>query len=625
MRRNCPHSRAPSALLLASVVALAACADDDAKPAPEPVAAAARETAQKQPPKRPPFPNMATAAWGSTVMERRLVSVTPDGALSTHIASALAALHSLDEGAAAALAASATSVFASAESDGDRALGAALVAAGLVLEPTAMGYKERLTDAHGLAAFAATFEGGTSVAQAARAFVAVAAGRVFEGEKLVDVMSTSTRLDADTALLLSLARHALGQRGDELFHQARIALDGKPESARARGLLARVSLDLGLAHEALGVLDEGRAALGEARVPAPLVALRGRALMSAGDVDEGARVLEGVLPSLPETERGEVRYWLARELLAAGRLDDTAPLVAELKKQPGFAAEAALLDAELAAGHGKVSEAKAKALKVCTTRGLPFGVALDCLWTATETCALAGDAACVSEWGAKAVGSDDDFARLARARATLAQAKAASAAVAGASEGTAEAPEPAATEETRALLSEAHLLSPFDAALGRRLDLGVSAGGDGAARTLRGARRALAFDARKVAEEVLTELTKQQPSCRVCRAVLAQAPAAPEPAAVHAVAALSGKGPPLAERDLLEVIDVLGGSSTDAARDALARLAGDARPEVQSALRVAQKEQANPEARAARKAKEAKEPATPGTVPVPGLTPHDHE
>lgn len=637
MRRTCPYPRAFAALLF--VVAAAGCREKTASPPPSaPDEASAKSAGEK---KRPPFPNMATAAWGSSVMEDMAARANKDGARSKQLDVSLQALHSLDAGAGDLLTSSAASVFANAESDGDRALGAALAAVGLVLEPSSEGYKERLTDAHGIAAFAGTLEGGTAVAQAARAFIAISAGRVFEGEKLVDVMSTTSRIDPDSALLLALARYTLGQRNDKVIEQARRALDDKPESARARALLARTYLDLGLPSDALRVLDEGKAALGDKLSAPPLVALRGRAQLAAGDIEAGTSTLEGVMPSLSATERGEAQYWLARALVSQGNVPAAATLTTQLSSQQGFSVEAALLGALLDDARGDTAKAKEKVLKVCMARGLYFTVALECLWSTTEVCARSGDAACVAQWGKKAVGSDDDFARLEHARATLA----ASGTVSGDDTIAADAPseDPAGEREVtsdgaasdnaarddaalspdvRQHLTEAHLLSPFDEALAKRLALDVAGGGEAAARLVRGARRALAFDAKKTAEATLTRLAKEQPTCRVCRALLARVPTDADEAGVRAAAALSGKGPALAERDLMGLIDVLGGSSSDVAKAALDQLASDPRPSVKDAVRTAKKDQQNPEARAARKAEQAEKPPTPGSAPVPGSTEH---
>lgn len=619
MRRTCSPSRALAALLL--LVTTTACPDE---PSPKDTATegtTAKDTSTKPAAekKRPPFPNMATAAWGSHVMEQ-LDGAQKPGGLKAQLESSLQALHSFDEGAAASLVKSAASIFHGAENDGDRAMGAALAAVGLALDPRVDGYKERLTDAHGLAAFAATFEGGTAVAQAARAYVAVTAGRTYEGQKLIDVMSTSTRVDGDSALLLAMARSTLGQRDDELIAQARLALTHRPESARARALLARSYLDLGLADEALRVLTENQETLGEKLAAPALVALRGRAEIAAGDVDGGAKTLAGVLPTLSPSEHGEASYWLARALAPRGgeAEQQASAIQTKLAQTPGFASEASLLDVLLADARGDASEAREKSLKLCKARSLPFAVALDCLWTTTEACAEAGDAACVNEWGMKAVGSDDDFARLARARAVLAGRG---------------APRDGGTSETAALgdeekaqLKEAHLLSPFDAELGKRLGLPVTKGGERSARLLRGARRALAFDATKAAEQALAALVKTDTSCRVCRALLASAVENGEEAAARAAAALEGAGPPLAERDLIELVDVLGGSGSDVAVKALAKLSSDERATVRDAVKTAQKDQQNPEARAARKAKEAEKAPRPGTVPVPSSTDHgDHK
>lgn len=615
MRRTCPLF-APFAL--ATAAALAACSEPAPPPAPS-----AEATSTPQPeaaPTRPPFPNMATAKWGAAVMEERVKAADASGSLSQHLSSSLQALHSLDEGAAKALQRSATSLYATAEVEGDRSLGAALLAVGLVLDESSVGYRERLIDAHGLAMYAGTLEGGTAVAQAARAFVAISAGRVYEGEKLVDVMSTASRIDADTALLLALARFTLGQRNDELLAQAREALVGKPESARARGLLARSYLDFGLPDEALRVLDEAKVALGGEALDPALELLRLQALFLRGDGKASEGHLDEGLAAVSDVQRGEALYRLAVSAVAAGDLPQAEGLQQRLSSLSGFAAEAKLIGVRVSLARGAAAEAKAKALEVCNARGLAFQVAFDCQWAVTEACAAAGDEKCVDEWGKKAVGSDEDFARLALARAQLAGAKAGGLQLASAGQRTTPA---SLDEETRARLVEAHQFSPFDAALAKQLGLPLARGGSSVERVVKGARRALAFGARKAADEALAPLVKREPTCRVCRAVHAFASQDADEAAKRAAAAVRGSGPPLAERDLLAVIDTLGGSPIDEAKGALRTLERDPRPRVKEAVATAQSEQLNPDARAARKAKEAEAPPpTPGTVPVPGLPTH---
>src|SRR5690606_28471237 len=148
----------------------------------------------------PPFPNMATAAWGAEVIE----GLAPEPPRAVSPEDALALLHSLAPGSERRLVALGAALPRSGEGQDDRSLGAALAAAGLVLDPRVEGYKARLVDAHGLMAYAGTFSESVAPAQAARAFVAVATGRVYDGEKLIGVMSAGARPDADTALLLAL-------------------------------------------------------------------------------------------------------------------------------------------------------------------------------------------------------------------------------------------------------------------------------------------------------------------------------------------------------------------------------------------------------------------------------------
>ncbi|MFZ9885862.1 MAG: tetratricopeptide repeat protein [Myxococcota bacterium] len=607
-------SLARPAWALAALVGAAGCPKAAAPSPAAPSSPPQGEKTAPAPSQRPPFPNMATAAWGSEVMEQLAKGATPGAGVKASIEAALRALHSLEPEAPTDLVTSSSSLFAAAESDQDRALGAALAAVGLVLDPRLEGYKERLTDAHGLGAYAATFEAGSAVDQAARAFVAVSAGRVFEGQKLIDIMSTSSRIDPDSALLLALARTTAGQRSDELFVQLERVLADKPESSRARWLYGSALIDVGFPHEALRVID---ADVGGVAAASAFDGLRVRAHAKTGDFTRAQALVSS--SSVPFVQRGEGLFALA---IAANEVDDlgqATKATQSLAAVPGFEREHGIAKTLLSLKGDDASSAANALLKSCQARGLPFSLALECLWWTTEACVITGDDACATGTGKKAVGADGDVARLARARA-----KAAARPNAAGDAGT----DSTMPDDDLELWREAHLLSPFDVSLGSRLGLPSVEGGAQMAQLVRGARRAIALGAPRLASRVLDEGSRNAAPCRVCRAVLAFAASDSEEAARRAAAAVLGSGVALGQTDLIALLDVLGGSGSEEARKAVAALSNDARPLVREAWALAKRDQDNPEGRTKRKAEEAKAPPRAGSVPVPGtgLGAHrDHE
>lgn len=555
---------------------------------------------------------MATAAWGQRVLDT-WPGAAPSGqgaGYVAHLERALAELHAQEPGGEERVAAAAHAAFLEAPGAGERATAAALLAAALALDPAPTGYRERLVDAHGLAMWAGEIQPATVLAQAARAFVAVACGRVEEGQKLSEVMSSALPTDPDARLFLGLARRYLAQRGDAALAALRAVLRDKPESLRARTALAHSLLELGLAGAVLEVAQDPRGV----RVPM-LDALRGRALVLQGSTTEGLALLREADAALPETSRGEVQDWMARALVQAGRLEEAEAIQRGLAQRAGFASEAALLQILLQQQGGDFAGAKTTALSLCQRRGLSLPVALECQWAVVDACAGAGDTACVEAWGKRARQLDPQHARYFHARAALSLV------------GGVPADDMGDVEDA---LRRAHLLSPLDPKLGKRVGAESLRGDSALAATLRGARRALAMDARSEAGHALQAVIAQEPGCRVCRALFARAARDIDENARRAVAALGGRGPPLDELDLLPLIDTLGGSPVSEGRALLEGLARDERPGVRAAATLALADLRDPEARARRKEAEAQAPApAPGTVPLPHEGPpgasHAHE
>ncbi|MCC7072129.1 MAG: hypothetical protein IT383_12445 [Deltaproteobacteria bacterium] len=570
----------PVRITLLAVLVLAACPEQPAPATPAPDAGVARVA----PHKRPPFPNLATAAYGQRVLEERSAALPP-GATGS-LPQVMAALHDIDPGTEARAVDLAFAAAKSARTEQERATALALAAAALVLDPVVDGYQERLTDAFGLAAYAATLDQSDTLAQAARALVGAAAGAVAQGESLVKGITDSpspTAVTPDARLLVALARRVVGARGDALVTDLRTVLKANPDSRRARALLAEHLLELGL-------FDEARDAAGAPPAAPWLAAIAARARVLGGDVAGGVAALREAEGKVDEGRRGEVIYWLARSLTQApDKSAEVQSLAAALAPRPGYAKESQVLLALLAQQAGEYGKARTMLDPLVQARPrLPVDV--DAMWLLVDSCAGDGDLPCVEQVGARARIIDGDEARLQVARAA--------AVLVGKAAGS-------APDTVTNAFREAHRLAPFDDKLAEKVGDPVVAGGAAAAGRVRAARRALARGgASMLAAEALAPI--KDPGCRVCRALVAAAAADLHEGARRALAALEGDGPPLAEADLVRVIDALGGAPVDGVRPALAKLDQDARPKVKEAVARARADLQDVGARA-RRALEANE------------------
>lgn len=552
----------------------------------------ARASSQASSPGRPPWPNMATAAWGQRVLEQRAQALPPSQQAG-RIEAVLDALHELNPGSESRAAELAVAAFQTVKSPQERGTACALLAVALVLDPTVEGYKDRLIDAAGLAAYAGTLDASDSIGQAARAAVSAATGAVEQARRLVEVVSTTPRLGPEPRLFLALTRKLEGERGDAMVEDLRAALAARPASVRARALLAEFWLDVGLYPEA-----EREATIAGGSAPW-LDAIRGRALALAGKPAEGVALLQAAEARLDEGHRGDALYWLGRTLTQLDTPTERVESIASsLSTRAGFAKESAILTALLAQKAGDYG--KARALVEPLVKGPPrLPVDVDASWLLADACAGLGDVTCVNRAGARAVSLDGDDARLHTTRAA--------AALVGKSDGVDAAQE----------LVESHRASPFDPKLAAKVSEAVVPGGDEAAARVRAARRALLRKAPQLVDGALAKERKNN-TCRVCRALDAWAATGLD-AAKKATAALDGAGPALAVDDLVRTVDALGAAPTEASIKALDRLAGDTRDIVKRAIHRARADHQDPDARRRRDAGESPDGAAPGFGPPPGL------
>lgn len=524
---------------------------------------------------RPPHPNMATAAWGQQVLEQRVAAAgaaaTASPGTAAKVSDVVDAIHEMTPAATKRAADLAALAFKSARTDVDRGTAAALLGAALVLDPTVDGYKERITDAHGLAGYAGKLDAGDAVGQAARAVVLAAAGSGAQAARLVEVVSTTPNVSADARLLIALARRLNGDWGDATLEDLQAAVAARATSGRARAALAEMYLDLGLHKEAAQTasIAGGTGAGGEATPQPWLDAIKGRALVLDGKLDEGLALLQGAEPKLDEGNRGDALYWLGRSLTSkeGTPIAQIEAIASTLSARPGFEKEGVVLHALLAQRAGDYARAKETLAPI--VRGQPMlPVDGDAAWLLVDACAGLGDLRCVDEIGARGKAIDGDEARYQQARAaTVLVGKA----------------ESGDKSDTGALgpLREAHRASPFDAKLAEKVGDPFVEGGPQAASRVRAARKALVRKATRIVDIALAPIVKDAKSqaartCRVCRALDARAAGTGPDAALKAAKALAGgkeAGPPLAEADMISVVEKLGAAPVKESIAALEALA----------------------------------------------------
>ncbi len=533
--------------------------------------------------KRPPFPNMASAAFGQDELAKRLAALPPAlaGALAPTLDQVLDAIHevSLDsERNAGDLALGALRAASSKQARGTLT---ALFAATLVLDPHVEGYKDRVTDAFGIAAYAGSLDATDSLGQAARALVSSAAGARAQALALAKVVVSIKDVNPQTRLFLALTHKAAGDTDiDSVVDELTLALQQRPSSPRVRAALAEAYLDLGMVNEAIVTATAPQL---KSSVPW-LNAIAGRAQVIAGQTAAGIGKLREAERTVDESRRGDVMYWLGRSLTQGDTwATEVPPLAAALTTRAGYVKEARTLEALVQLLNGDTAGA-GKTLEGLTQGPAQLAVDVDVTWLTLDVCAALGDAGCVERLGARAVRLDGDVARLARARVLVVK-RARPAPVDG---GT-------VVVNAVTLEREAHRLSPFDAQLGAAVGEPTQTGGAAAATAVRAARKALLRGGPKLAR---TLLEPRASTCRICAAVLSAAFVNREamPWALKSLAMATQT--PLADADLITVIHALGAAPTAeavAALDTLSKASSSA--DVTRAIANARADHRDPDAR----------------------------
>jgi hypothetical protein len=562
---------------------------------------------------RPPHPTMAHASWGEQVATRLVAEaastttagtpvVTADGLLAVSKEELLSlAPGSERRGLRAALRA-----WQVASDDSIRGTALALASLALVLDPTVEGYRERLTDAFGLAAFAGTQDPGDGVAQSARATVAAAAGAGRQARALVDLVASTPKLNDETRAWLALARYTLNDRSDAFFDDVTAGLAARPMSTRLKDVLSGRLLEIGLFQDALRLVESE---------PEPALALvAGRAHVLSGRLTRAISLLEPLTVSLAgidEPRRSEAFAWLgiARALDPTAAAAATAPLLGVLSLRAGWAKEAALVGALTDVTAGRLDGARQTLLAAFR---LPPSTTLIERWftgTLLDVCGATGDVACVNrveplfrEWEA-------DPARILRARGNALSSAARTGGRASeeargpnAAEGSDDRSDGGTLEAAAAPAAETSTATMDWLGESARLAVGTRAQQE----ALLVVRRALAVGCPRRARLALTEVLKD-PTMRVARALAISFAESPLAKAQTAAQALRGEGPPLALDDLLGVVDALGGAPLTDTDSLLLDLAKDPRPGVQRAVERARRDLSDPQARRQRRAEQTRE------------------
>lgn len=483
LRRILPSLSAAGALALTGVQlgcssGSPAAPEKPAKPAPEAPAA--------KPTKRPPFPNMAGPEWGRAVLDQQAAAVADQPAL-TDVPKALrevsALLYAADESSAEKAIALAARAWRVAKTAGQQSEAAALLGAAMALNPSTKDVRARLTDAHGLGAWAAG-NGEQQVVQPARMVIAAASGRVHDARQLAESISLTPQGVKGDALHLSVrAAMLMGERDDALLRKARVVLSEHPEAVAVRRGLVRILNEF---HAPSGVLK----AAGDSKDPVVQAWARWADVVLGDTKALGA--FDALTKDVSEVERGEIRFAHVQAALDAGQpLSDKA--LAELRGAKGWRGEAAVIDAELAlkaGNHEVAAKAVAPVRRFASTPGLGARIA----WLEAALCAHKQDVECTQRAGARATNVDGDEARIARlvASAIPANAKGDQA------------------EQRKAALFSAAQLSPFG-----KLPAGVKSCGTNlkAKAALRAARAALQVGAKREAGRLATDGLQSATSC----------------------------------------------------------------------------------------------------------------
>jgi hypothetical protein len=575
--------------------------------------------------KRPPHPTMASALWGEQVALQlgRTIDAAPPtpGAAATDaralLAQAVTALHTLEPGAEPRARELAVRAWKAAPDDVTRGTALAVAAMAMVLDPTVDGYAERLTDAFGLAAYAGTVDATDATGQCARAIVGAAAGASRQARALIDLVASTPTLGDDTRAMLALARDAVRDRSDAFFDDVAGGLRARPDGARLKAAQADRLLELCLLDDALKVVDGAKA-------PA-LAVIAGRARVLAGDDASGIALLQPLaerLTGVDEPRRAEALFWLGlAQARGATTADAARATQAALTLRAGWAKEGALLGAVVDVTAGNLDAAKKALLPLA--QGTPSSTVIVeriVVTTLLDVCGATGDLACVDRAARRHRLLDVDPTPPLRARAAaLAKASATSTttpmtpmtngspdagvADAGTATTTTTSPSPGGTPTAEELKQEADRLSPGTSAQQRGL-LAV--------------RRALASKCPERARSTIEALAKD-PDLRAARALAASFRATPLLSAQQAAAAITGKGAPLAEDDLVDVVDALGGARLKDTEALLTLLGKDPRTRIQRAVERARLDLKDPESRRKRLAGEhAEEGALPSTSPTTG-------
>lgn len=573
LRRRVPRV----GLALGAAVVVAACEPTPPTPSTPPEAPAKKTL------NRPPHPTMASVEWGEHVALELGKDVTVPAGVDQNalLEQARRAYHSLEPGAEERMRVASLQAWKAAPDDATRATGLAFAAVAMVTDPTVEGYRERLTDAYGLGLYAGTVDSSNPEGQAARAIVGALGGATRQARELTVLVATSPTLPEGARPLVAAAMHAVGRRDDEAFAAMQAGLRVMPSSWRVRLMLADRLGELGFAQDALSVIEAG-----ESPRPAAATLAMARQQLAMGKANLAKPMAEELTTTLAGVDEPRRSEALALFAEAQIQLDDVAgatATTATLAARPGWHREVGLLQAQIALKENRVDDAKKVLLPLLKgTPTSPTDIERRIAEAAATVCAETMDASCFSQ----AV----RLLQVVDVRPALVTSL-----------------EARVKREDKTQRDGPGLWSAI---------FSVDADRD----LLLASRRAVQVGAPSIAGPTLDRL-RQQPTNRLARALWARQPVeSPREEAERALLALEGKGPPLADQDLLPVVDALAafripGKGTANALAALEKASPS--PAVQKMIDRVRAELADPSIRAKRLA-EAREHKGAGPQGLPG-------
>lgn len=526
---------------------------------------------------RPPYPAMATAAYGEAVLKSLAASAPApvEGVNSRQLG--FAKLDGAADGSEVEARTLLAAAYKATDDETQKAHAAAGLIFSLVLDTDPVGYLARLTDAYGIHMFLSVPKRGGRLVDAARTLVMAASGRMNEAQPSAERLAEGDPKEIWPRLAEGIAWGMAGEHGK--------SMEGLNAAAAIEGAPARVFLERGKVLLALGEVEAAAKDAAVAIKASPDCSrcklLEAQALAFGTKPAEGVTRLDTLAASnVPEVVKAEALAVAAVLDAGLGNTDAAGARAEKLRGMKGFKAEAALASGVVASASGQAEQA-VLALNEGIKALPPGPLRVHALmWLGRHSLALKNHAraAEVLKMLEKEAGPSAEAAEL------IAQAK----------EALGEAAE-AKDERLRA-----YALDPYDAKRAAAAGRKVRPGGDGARTRVERVWRLLGMKAPKMAKPVLDEAEKLDPTnpyLAWARMIHQEAldkmlHIDEEPGHASGVAALdalkrSGKEPPtqvFPRHMRLTLVDVLDRTDRSASLEPLRRFQGDPDPRVSKSV-----------------------------------------